>query len=299
MSIPQQFAATVQAAAQAYGLPAEILDLIITDESSWNPHAVGDNGSSYGLAQIHLPAHPDVTQQQAQDPTFAIFWTAKELGQAYQKFGGDLAATLLYHNNPAGAEYLAQNDAFGPTPSLAAASQRYLNAVLAPYGGIKGVNKQAMLTKLQLPDPSQLSAQGTGSEATLGTANTTATDTSASTTPSTPPDPKTGMMLALMNLFGMPTPQASQSTADTSAPNQPSVTVPGTDATTGAPTTGTQQTATAPNLTGTAPVGVPTTSGSPLQALPPVEAPATPPAQQKLAPSLAPPKAPSSPNLMP
>jgi hypothetical protein len=36
---------------------------IIVAESTWRPHARGDNGNSYGLAQRHAPAHgapPDV-----------------------------------------------------------------------------------------------------------------------------------------------------------------------------------------------------------------------------------------------
>lgn len=40
-------------------------------ESGGNPNAVGDNGTSYGIWQIHLPAHPDVTAQCAQDPNCA------------------------------------------------------------------------------------------------------------------------------------------------------------------------------------------------------------------------------------
>jgi hypothetical protein len=31
---------------------------------------------SYGIAQIHLPSHPDITKEQALDPDFAIKWMA-------------------------------------------------------------------------------------------------------------------------------------------------------------------------------------------------------------------------------
>ncbi len=41
-------------------------------ESNWNPNAVGDHGTSFGLAQIHLPAHPGITKEQALDPEFAL-----------------------------------------------------------------------------------------------------------------------------------------------------------------------------------------------------------------------------------
>ena len=34
--------------------------------------------ASFGLVQIHLPAHPEVTLEQAKDPNFAIKWMASE-----------------------------------------------------------------------------------------------------------------------------------------------------------------------------------------------------------------------------
>lgn len=42
---------------------------------------VGDREESYGLAQIHLPVHPNVTKKQATDPEFAIDFLAKNLKQ--------------------------------------------------------------------------------------------------------------------------------------------------------------------------------------------------------------------------
>lgn len=48
----------------------------------------GPNGreDSWGYAQIHLPAHKNITKKQALDPAFAINWTAKEFaaGRASQ-----------------------------------------------------------------------------------------------------------------------------------------------------------------------------------------------------------------------
>ena len=45
---------------------------IVESESRYNSQAVGDHGTSFGLAQIHLPAHPNVTKEQALDEDFAI-----------------------------------------------------------------------------------------------------------------------------------------------------------------------------------------------------------------------------------
>lgn len=41
-------------------------------ESAWKINAVGDDGQSYGLAQIHLPSNPDVTRAEAEDPIFSL-----------------------------------------------------------------------------------------------------------------------------------------------------------------------------------------------------------------------------------
>ncbi|MCX6743968.1 MAG: hypothetical protein NTX82_00390 [Candidatus Parcubacteria bacterium] len=50
-------------------------------ESSLNPAAVGDENNSYGLYQIFLKWHPDVTLEQAQDIDFATRWTANKIRQ--------------------------------------------------------------------------------------------------------------------------------------------------------------------------------------------------------------------------
>lgn len=41
----------------------------------------GDRELSYGLAQIHLPSHPNITYEQAIDPEFAIDFLAKSLSE--------------------------------------------------------------------------------------------------------------------------------------------------------------------------------------------------------------------------
>jgi hypothetical protein len=39
----------------------------------------GDREQSFGLVQIHLPAHPSISKAQALDPEFAIDFLAKNL----------------------------------------------------------------------------------------------------------------------------------------------------------------------------------------------------------------------------
>lgn len=51
---------------------------VISCESQWNITAEGDNHTSFGLMQIHLPAHPEITKEEAEDPLFAIPWGAEQ-----------------------------------------------------------------------------------------------------------------------------------------------------------------------------------------------------------------------------
>lgn len=62
---------TVEKAIEA-GISPHTAIQVIACESSWNEKAVGDGGTSFGLVQIHLPAHPEVSQRKAEDPEFAI-----------------------------------------------------------------------------------------------------------------------------------------------------------------------------------------------------------------------------------
>lgn len=50
-------------------------------ESNFDPAAVGDQGTSFGVAQIHLPAHKEITKEEALDPAFAINWAARMFAQ--------------------------------------------------------------------------------------------------------------------------------------------------------------------------------------------------------------------------
>lgn len=50
-------------------------------ESGLNPNSVGDHGYSYGLWQIHLPSHPDISKQQALDPDWSTRWALNRMKQ--------------------------------------------------------------------------------------------------------------------------------------------------------------------------------------------------------------------------
>jgi soluble lytic murein transglycosylase-like protein len=65
--------------AEEYGVDRYVMQQVVHHESSYKTTAVGDNGYSHGLAQIHLPSHPTITKEQAQDPHFALTFLAKNL----------------------------------------------------------------------------------------------------------------------------------------------------------------------------------------------------------------------------
>jgi Transglycosylase SLT domain len=85
----------VRAKAEEYGVSPVAMSAIINCESQWNytiqsqhtyheknvpnGYQVGDREQSYGLVQIHLPAHPHIKKEDAINPEFAIDFLAKNL----------------------------------------------------------------------------------------------------------------------------------------------------------------------------------------------------------------------------
>lgn len=74
--------------ARKYGIPiysfvetmrGESAGFTVIHGQSYIP-ANGPNGreDSWGVAQIHLPSHPEITREQAQDPEWALDWAARE-----------------------------------------------------------------------------------------------------------------------------------------------------------------------------------------------------------------------------
>ncbi len=67
--------------AQVYGVKAPLIGAIIACESSNNPlaHKLSKVEDSWGLSQINLKAHKDVTKEEAIDPDFAVDYLAKNI----------------------------------------------------------------------------------------------------------------------------------------------------------------------------------------------------------------------------
>jgi len=85
--------AIINTAAAKYGVPPDILAAVLYQESGFNPVARNDNAKSGGLgvdrgiAQINSYYYPHVTDQQADDPNFAIDLLAKETADNFKRQG--------------------------------------------------------------------------------------------------------------------------------------------------------------------------------------------------------------------
>lgn len=74
----------IRHAALEFGADPDSLLATLTCESDLDIHAVGDSNSSFGISQIHLPAHPEISKEQALDPEWSIDWAARMFAQGRQ-----------------------------------------------------------------------------------------------------------------------------------------------------------------------------------------------------------------------
>lgn len=73
--------------AEQYGVPVEQVDTTISCESGYSPDAthITKWERSFGVSQINLLAHPEITVAQAKDPQFAIMWLSSQFADGHQK----------------------------------------------------------------------------------------------------------------------------------------------------------------------------------------------------------------------
>lgn len=68
--------------------PKTMLNIINCENTEWDIdlqsriiNKKGIREESYGLSQIHLPSHPDISKEQATDPDFALEFMAKNISK--------------------------------------------------------------------------------------------------------------------------------------------------------------------------------------------------------------------------
>ena len=73
----------ISSIAYKYNVPEKTMFKIISCESSFNPnnHTESSRENSWGLVQINLKAHPEITKEEAVDPDFALTYLAKNLSE--------------------------------------------------------------------------------------------------------------------------------------------------------------------------------------------------------------------------
>lgn len=122
------YQALADQAADKYGIPRNIFRAMIKQESGWNPLARSGQ-DAVGLVQIHLPSHPDVTREQAQNPAFALDWGARYLSSQYKAFGKWNLALAAYNAGPG----RVKNGAWTSIPETTS----YVKNVLGMAGTVK------------------------------------------------------------------------------------------------------------------------------------------------------------------
>ena len=79
ISKPITLSDKIEQLADNYSVSSITMKKVISCESDYDTQAVGDHGHSFGLVQINLPSHPEITKEQALNEDFAIDYLAKNL----------------------------------------------------------------------------------------------------------------------------------------------------------------------------------------------------------------------------
>jgi len=80
----QELVAMAMADAASYGLNVNRFVAVIGCESNWDVNAVSPTGD-YGLVQVNLKSHPDVSLSEAEDPLFALKWASEQWSEGHAR----------------------------------------------------------------------------------------------------------------------------------------------------------------------------------------------------------------------
>ena len=100
------FVSLIAAVERQFDIPFGYLCGLVKLESLFDPVATGwADPDDRGVAQINRRFHPDVSDEEAFDPDFAINWAGKHLKDAYASYKDDCPkrawrAAILQHNRP-------------------------------------------------------------------------------------------------------------------------------------------------------------------------------------------------------
>lgn len=133
--VPNQYKEPILRASSASNIDPNLLASLLFHESGIRPEArnvnPGTGSVDRGIAQLNTQAFPNVTDQQAYDPNFAIPFAADLLRQNINHFGGDINRGVAAYNVGRGGANVQGNTAFGGGER----GQKYIDAIahmLAP-----------------------------------------------------------------------------------------------------------------------------------------------------------------------
>lgn len=124
-----QYNGIITKASKKYAVPASLLKGVLAHESmQFNPKYVNGyhtDGTGRGIAGIDKVAHPEVSDEQAFDPNYAVNWAANYLSGLKQQ-EGTWQGTLRRYNG--GGNYNSQAPGYEGVP-IAQRTQEYANNV--------------------------------------------------------------------------------------------------------------------------------------------------------------------------
>jgi soluble lytic murein transglycosylase-like protein len=95
-AVPDAWRASLQAAAQRYGISSDLLAALVSQESGWHPAATSAKGA-VGLAQL-MPATARALAVDARDPAANLAGGAQYLRRMLDTFDGDIERALAAYN---------------------------------------------------------------------------------------------------------------------------------------------------------------------------------------------------------
>lgn len=165
----QQYLPLVQQEAARAGVPWQLLDAVLWQESRYDPNAVGDRNlqdKAYGLGQVRRPAATDVGADVTQllDPTANVRAAADYLSLAHRNAGGDnLEAARRYNagaysdaswNTPYAQHITSAMQTLGT--QLPGAEGTAAGPQVQPVGATLGLGSMGQFRGVDFPEPPQL-----------------------------------------------------------------------------------------------------------------------------------------------
>lgn len=117
-NVPEEYTNMIVETANKYGIKPEIVAGLLSKESNFD--ATADNGEDRGIAQINRNAHPEISDEQALDPAFAIDFVGKEISRLKEATGSEFDALRAYNGGLSGYNQ----------PNVAGITNKYASDIL-------------------------------------------------------------------------------------------------------------------------------------------------------------------------